>query len=61
MMGKQSKLTGGSMVNTLTSPLNTAYLNNYTQVVNHITQKGGYAIVDPHNYGKSPPMGAFAW
>jgi hypothetical protein len=23
------------------------------QIVSYITGKGGYAIVDPHNYGKS--------
>ena len=37
---------------TLTNALNAAYLQNYTQTVNYITNKGGYAVVDPHNFGR---------
>jgi endoglucanase len=36
----------------LTGSYNAAYLQNLTQVVNHITQKGGWAVLDPHNYGR---------
>jgi endoglucanase len=36
----------------LTGPLSAAYLANYTTVVNHITNKGGYAVIDPHNFGR---------
>lgn len=36
----------------LTAPLNTAYLANYTGTINYITSAGGYAIVDPHNFGR---------
>ncbi|CAN8105205.1 unnamed protein product [Discula destructiva] len=36
----------------LTSPLATAYLANYTGTINYITSQGGYAIVDPHNFGR---------
>lgn len=32
--------------------LSPTYLANYTAVVNHITAKGGWAIVDPHNFGR---------
>lgn len=28
------------------------YLANFSTVINHITQKGGWAILDPHNYGR---------
>ncbi|OLN85427.1 Endoglucanase gh5-1-like protein 1 [Colletotrichum chlorophyti] len=38
--------------NSLTGAFNNAYLQNLTQVVNHITQSGGWAILDPHNYGR---------
>ena len=31
---------------------NSAYLANYTQSINYITQKGGWAVVDPHNFGR---------
>jgi endoglucanase len=38
--------------NNLTGPVATAYLQNYTATINYITNKGGYAIVDPHNFGR---------
>lgn len=36
----------------LTSPLATAYLANYTGTIDYITSAGAYAIVDPHNFGR---------
>ena len=36
----------------LTGPVSPAYMANYTGTINYITSKGGYAIVDPHNYGR---------
>lgn len=45
---KMERMTPGS----LTSAFNSAYLQNLTQVVNHITQGGGWAVLDPHNYGR---------
>lgn len=36
----------------LTSALGTAYLANFTATVNYITNAGGYAVVDPHNFGR---------
>lgn len=36
----------------LTAPLDTAYLANYTGTIDYITSAGGYAIVDPHNFGR---------
>ncbi|KXH57664.1 cellulase [Colletotrichum nymphaeae SA-01] len=38
--------------NSLTAGFNTAYLANLTTVVNHITSSGGWAVLDPHNYGR---------
>jgi endoglucanase len=38
--------------NQLTASLDTPYLQNLTAVVNYITNKGAYAILDPHNYGR---------
>ncbi len=38
--------------NGLAAALSPAYLANYTAIVNHITAKGAYAIVDPHNFGR---------
>ncbi|OHF01587.1 cellulase [Colletotrichum orchidophilum] len=38
--------------NSLTAGFNTAYLQNLTNVINHITSSGGWAILDPHNYGR---------
>jgi endoglucanase len=32
--------------------LDTAYLTNYSVAVNYITENGGYAVIDPHNYGR---------
>lgn len=37
---------------TLTSAPNAAYLANYTGTINHITSKGAYAVIDPHNFGR---------
>lgn len=37
---------------TLTGPQDAAYLKNLTEVVDHITKSGAYAILDPHNYGR---------
>ncbi|KAJ0163197.1 Endoglucanase gh5-1 [Colletotrichum tanaceti] len=45
---KMERLTPGS----LTGGFNNAYLQNLTNVVNHITQSGGWAVLDPHNYGR---------
>ncbi|OCL11822.1 glycoside hydrolase family 5 protein [Glonium stellatum] len=38
--------------NTLNGTLDPGYLGNLTQVVNHITSKGAYAMIQPHNYGR---------
>ncbi|KAK7408786.1 Endoglucanase gh5-1 [Neonectria punicea] len=38
--------------NTLTGAYSTAYLHNLTEVVDHITENGGWAVLDPHNYGR---------
>ncbi|KAM0350716.1 hypothetical protein ACHAPU_003211 [Fusarium lateritium] len=38
--------------NGITGALDSAYLKNLTSVVNHITEKGANAILDPHNYGR---------
>lgn len=35
----------------ITATLNAAYLSSYSAVINHITSKGAYAVIDPHNYG----------
>lgn len=37
---------------TITATLDPAYLGNISQVASHITSKGGYAILDPHNFGR---------
>lgn len=34
----------------LTGPFDSTYLGGLTTLVNYITSKGGYAVVDPHNY-----------
>ncbi|KAG0649236.1 hypothetical protein D0Z07_4285 [Hyphodiscus hymeniophilus] len=39
-------------VGSLTASLDPAYLANYTATINYITGKGGWAIVDPHNFGR---------
>jgi endoglucanase len=38
--------------NNLTGPLDQTYFQPYAEVINHITAKGAYAVVDPHNYGR---------
>ncbi|CAO2658496.1 Nn.00g062190.m01.CDS01 [Neocucurbitaria sp. VM-36] len=38
--------------NSLTGAFDPLYLGNLTQQVNHITQKGAYAMIQPHNYGR---------
>ncbi|KAH7161130.1 glycoside hydrolase superfamily [Dactylonectria macrodidyma] len=45
---KMERLTTSS----LTGEQNAAYLKNLTEVVNHITSSGGWAVLDPHNYGR---------
>lgn len=34
----------------LGSPFDSAYLGDLKTTVNYITGKGGYAVIDPHNY-----------
>lgn len=34
------------------SAFSPAYLANLTATVNYITSKGGYAVLDPHNFGR---------
>lgn len=36
----------------MTNAFNPGYIHNLTAVVNHITSKGSYAVLDPHNYGR---------
>ena len=36
----------------VSSSLNSAYLQNLTTVVDYITSRGAYAILDPHNFGR---------
>ncbi|KAF2018034.1 glycoside hydrolase family 5 protein [Aaosphaeria arxii CBS 175.79] len=38
--------------NKLDAPLDPLYLGNLTQQIKHITDKGAYAMVQPHNYGR---------
>jgi endoglucanase len=38
--------------NTMTGPMDPNYLGNLTEDVNYITNKGAYAIITPHNYGR---------
>jgi endoglucanase len=38
--------------NQMTNAPNAQYLTNLTQMVNHVTSKGAYAVLDPHNYGR---------
>ncbi|KAL2672358.1 Endoglucanase gh5-1 [[Neocosmospora] mangrovei] len=40
------------LTSTLTGSHNQAYLDGYSKVINHITSKGAYAVLDPHNYGR---------
>jgi endoglucanase len=39
-------------VGSMTASLAPAYLANYTATINYITSNGGWAIVDPHNFGR---------
>jgi len=34
------------------SALDSGYLANLTAIVNHITEKGAYTVLDPHNFGR---------
>ncbi|KAH7320736.1 glycoside hydrolase superfamily [Stachybotrys elegans] len=36
----------------LTNSINETYFEGFESVINHITSKGAYAVVDPHNYGR---------
>lgn len=36
----------------ISATLGAAYLANYTVAVEHVTAKGGYAVLDPHNFGR---------
>ncbi|KAJ4251460.1 Endoglucanase gh5-1 [Fusarium torreyae] len=36
----------------MTGAFDQAYLKNLTSIVSHITSKGAYAVLDPHNYGR---------
>lgn len=36
----------------LTGGFDQTYLNDLKRIINYITSKGGYAIGDPHNYGR---------
>ena len=38
--------------NSLTGDFDAAYLGNLTEQVKHITSKGSYAMIQPHNYGR---------
>ncbi|CAG5181997.1 uncharacterized protein ALTATR162_LOCUS9940 [Alternaria atra] len=38
--------------NSLTGKFDPLYLGNLTEQVNHITSKGSYAMIQPHNYGR---------
>ena len=38
--------------NSLTAPLDYYYSSNLTDMVNYITSKGAYAMIQPHNYGR---------
>lgn len=39
-------------VGSITATFDPSYLAGYSNVINHITQKGAWAVVDPHNYGR---------
>jgi len=46
----------------LTSALNLVYLDNLTKQINHITSKGNYAMLQPHDYGEGNAWrGAWTW
>ncbi|EPS38650.1 hypothetical protein H072_7611 [Dactylellina haptotyla CBS 200.50] len=36
----------------LTGPFDSAYISGLDTIINYITNKGAYAIIDPHNYGR---------
>ncbi|KAF2872755.1 glycoside hydrolase superfamily [Massariosphaeria phaeospora] len=38
--------------NSLAGPFDALYLGNLTEQINYITSRGGYAMVQPHNYGR---------
>ncbi|KAL9085997.1 MAG: hypothetical protein Q9159_004390 [Coniocarpon cinnabarinum] len=38
--------------NRLTGSVAQAYFQGYANTINHITGKGAYAVLDPHNYGR---------
>lgn len=36
----------------LSGPFDSAYLNGLKTIVNYVTNKGAYAVLDPHNYAR---------
>ncbi|KAK4209136.1 glycoside hydrolase superfamily [Rhypophila decipiens] len=38
--------------NQLTGSINTAYAQGLQDIVNYVTSKGAYAVIDPHNFGR---------
>ncbi|KAK6505865.1 hypothetical protein TWF481_007755 [Arthrobotrys musiformis] len=36
----------------LTGPFDNAYISGLDTIVNYVTNKGAYAVIDPHNYGR---------
>ncbi|KAF3939985.1 Endoglucanase [Dactylella cylindrospora] len=36
----------------LTGPFDSAYISGLDTIINYVTNKGAYAIIDPHNYGR---------
>jgi endoglucanase len=36
----------------VSAAFNQAYLTNYTVAINYITNNGGFAVIDPHNFGR---------
>ncbi|KAK6336087.1 hypothetical protein TWF696_001655 [Orbilia brochopaga] len=36
----------------LTGQFNSAYISGLDTIINYITNKGAYAVIDPHNYGR---------
>lgn len=36
----------------MTGENDATYLSGLTEVVDHVTGKGAYAVLDPHNYGR---------
>lgn len=39
-------------VSSLTASFDSTYFSSLSSVVTHITSKGKYAVLDPHNYGR---------